>query len=265
MPEAGGIAEWRAHRQRQLQQTLDDKQALKVHYEDKFKRGKNHDFLFKKEKAKHRKKIEQVVRAIEHAKMQLDRISFATLGEEAADEDIAGAADFSAEEKYEVVNTYMMMCRAAEAFGCQIRHDLKTFVSTHEGRAHALLFAAEFVYEKDGTGRIALGSSVQLREAAARHRSMAAHGRAQLLLLPVLPAPVFSGSFLEVPWIQSAVNRSSREQAQFQAKRQLQRAELQAKRDAELDEKESGRAEEQRQEDEEDEEVEEESPLGGYS
>ena len=87
----------------------------------------------------------------------------------------------------------------------------------------------------------------------------------QLLLLPVLPAPVFSGSFLEVPWIQSAVNRSSREQAQFQAKRQLQRAELQAKRDAELDEKESGRAEEQRQEDEEDEEVEEESPLGGYS
>ena len=70
----------------------------------------------------------------------------------------------------------MMMCRAAEAPGCQIRHDLKTFVSTHEGRAHALLFAAEFVYEKDGTGRIALGSSVQLREAAARHRSMAAHG-----------------------------------------------------------------------------------------
>ena len=130
---------------------------------------------------------------------------------------------------------------------------------------YALLFAAEFVYEKDGTGRIALGSSVQLREAAARHRSMAAHGRAQLLLLPVLPAPVFSGSFLEVPWIQSAINRSSREQAQFQAKRQLQRAELQAKRDAELDEKESGRAEEQRQEDEEDEEVEEESPLGGYS
>ena len=231
-----GNAEWRAYRRRQLVQAVNDKTVLKLHYEDKMKRGFNHDLVFKKEKAKLRKLIEQASRAIEHAKMHLDRNRLATLGvDEATGGEAAGASlSISTDEKYEVVDTYMALCRAAEAGGFQIKHDLETYISTYEGRADALLFAADFVRTNGSTDRIALGSSAQLRAAARRHRSMAARGRAQLPFLPGLPVPVLSGSFLEAAWINGAIVRTAQEQGQFHATRELERAKLQAQRDAEL-------------------------------
>jgi hypothetical protein len=74
-----GNTEWRAYRRRQLVQAVNDKTVLKLHYEDKMKRGFNHDLVSEKEKAKLRKLIEQASRAIEHAKMQLDRNRLALL------------------------------------------------------------------------------------------------------------------------------------------------------------------------------------------
>ena len=46
--------------------------------------------------------------------------------------------------------------------------------------------------------------------------------------------PVLSGSFLEAAWINGAIVRTAQEQGQFHATRELERAKLQAQRDAEL-------------------------------
>ena len=229
-----GISEWRVFRRRQLERVLKEKEAQLAHYEEKEKRGNAHDTVYKKEKIKIRKLKDQTANAIKHAKMQLERNRLATLGSEDLADGEPAVVTISTAAKYEIVDTYMVLCRAAEAGGFQIRHDLETYITTHEQRAEALEFAAMFIRKTKGTTRIGLGSAAQLRIAARRHSTLAYNAQRQLKLLPDLPAPAFHGCFLAAPWIHEVVLRCAREQGEFQELRERKHAQLQAQRNVDF-------------------------------
>ena len=219
-PSAGDLNEYRRYRHNELQVTINEKESLILHFLEKFKRGHNQDFVFTCEKAEVRKKVEKYRRQIEHAKLQQERNGYSADAATAFQgQGSEGSKSIPSELKLDVVNGHAVLCRASEALGFQIKHELQTYCKTHEERAAALIYAADYLgNQEDGSTRVALGVSVELREAAARHRNLATRGRVQLQLLPGLPPP-YVDQVTAAPWIQREIQKAAQMQAEFQSKR----------------------------------------------
>lgn len=171
-----------------------------------------------------RKKLNRLRRQIDHTKLQQERIGFS----ETAVSSLHGSSShlIPLELKRLVVNAHAALCRTSEALGYQIRHDLETYCEAHELCERAFNYAADDVGKRDGgSTRQALGVSVQLREAAVRHRKLAAKGRLHLQYSPQLPSSS-SDVITNASWINDEIMEAARMQAERQVKREHERANL---------------------------------------